>query len=354
MTETSGAVRGREAWLDYAKAIGIVLVVFGHVNRSIGGSGLEWPQALQATDRLIYSFHMPLFFILAGYASTLTRRRDLAGFLIGTFWGVLLPYVLGSAIWISAKATMSPYVNRPLEIGALWSIASTPVDHLWFLYDLLVARIGWFVVAAVRAPAFGWLALALLLVASSFTTSRTLSVAYYGIGVMLLGSFAGRSLNRVAFGVAAAAGILLWLVFVLWTWPSLGVAAKVLAAVAASAVVILLSLAAPRPISFPWKATGFVGEAALVIYLLHTPAAAGAREALKAVGCLNPATLLVAGIVCGLAIPLLAHIALLMAGGRMGCQLHRWMGLGSIARSSYFELSELKPSSHRAIEQQGK
>ena len=46
-------------WIDYSKGIAILLVIFGHTISS-GGSQLE--QALRGS---IFSFHMPLFFILS-------------------------------------------------------------------------------------------------------------------------------------------------------------------------------------------------------------------------------------------------------------------------------------------------
>ena len=42
-------------WIDQAKGIGILLVVIGHMNI---------PQDL---SKIIFSFHMPLFFFISGY-----------------------------------------------------------------------------------------------------------------------------------------------------------------------------------------------------------------------------------------------------------------------------------------------
>lgn len=53
----------RTEWVDYAKAIGIILVVFGHVNRGIYDAGFGLPESIHSVvDSVIYSFHMPLFF----------------------------------------------------------------------------------------------------------------------------------------------------------------------------------------------------------------------------------------------------------------------------------------------------
>lgn len=64
---STSKVKLRIEWIDVAKAIAIILVIVGH---SVAFGGV--------TRNLIFSFHMPLFFILAGY----TKRTvsDLAGF----------------------------------------------------------------------------------------------------------------------------------------------------------------------------------------------------------------------------------------------------------------------------------
>lgn len=46
----------RENWIDWAKSIGIMLVIMGHY-----GMG----DKIYGT--FIYAFHMPLFFIVSGY-----------------------------------------------------------------------------------------------------------------------------------------------------------------------------------------------------------------------------------------------------------------------------------------------
>lgn len=52
----------RQLWVDYAKGFGIILVVFGHVNRGLFNAGVSINTELyHSLDNIIYSFHMPLF-----------------------------------------------------------------------------------------------------------------------------------------------------------------------------------------------------------------------------------------------------------------------------------------------------
>ena len=74
----------RMKWIDLARGIGIILVVYAHAAR-----GLVLSKALPPTgwpidiDTVIYAFHKPLFFVLArlkigrGVARGLTTRRPI-------------------------------------------------------------------------------------------------------------------------------------------------------------------------------------------------------------------------------------------------------------------------------------
>ncbi|MBC1212116.1 acyltransferase family protein [Listeria booriae] len=69
-------INERITWIDYAKGIGIILVVYGHVLRGVFEAGLDIPIKLFTyEDSFIYSFHMPLFFFLSGlFANHLLKR----------------------------------------------------------------------------------------------------------------------------------------------------------------------------------------------------------------------------------------------------------------------------------------
>ena len=62
----------RIAWVDITKEIGIILVIIGHI----------------AENKIIYSFHMPLFFILSGY---LYKNKE--KFVRKKIKSILIPYL---------------------------------------------------------------------------------------------------------------------------------------------------------------------------------------------------------------------------------------------------------------------
>lgn len=71
----------RVSWLDAAKGLGIVFVVMGHVVTN------------PPFRRLIYTFHMPLFFFLSGIAFSFSRKE---GFLSRRAASLLVPYFVFS------------------------------------------------------------------------------------------------------------------------------------------------------------------------------------------------------------------------------------------------------------------
>ena len=67
MTKPQDAARDRVDWIDGAKGVMIVLVVFGHAWRGLHSAGLIAPDLFAAVDARIYAFHMPVFFALSGW-----------------------------------------------------------------------------------------------------------------------------------------------------------------------------------------------------------------------------------------------------------------------------------------------
>ena len=130
----------RVKWVDYAKGIAILLVIVGHTvtNPVIHGA--------------IFSFHMPLFFILSGYT---TKRADSAEVLkqraLKTFLQLIIPaYILWAIhMVILFVYGMAHYSAWQLSIAALFAgcvsyeICGVPIPSFgmsWFLVTLFLTR----------------------------------------------------------------------------------------------------------------------------------------------------------------------------------------------------------------------
>lgn len=83
----------RIEWIDICKCLGILLVVLGHV------------LVPKTTDIWIHSFHMPLFFILAGMCFNEIKHTKFSKFLLSRFKTLIIPYLIFSIvlyyIWIA-------------------------------------------------------------------------------------------------------------------------------------------------------------------------------------------------------------------------------------------------------------
>lgn len=76
--------RKRILWIDWAKAIGISLVVWGHFS----------PIARHE----IFLFHMPFFFMISGL---LYRQKGLMNELKGSVFSLVLPYLIYNFLYMS-------------------------------------------------------------------------------------------------------------------------------------------------------------------------------------------------------------------------------------------------------------
>lgn len=142
-------------WLDVSKAIAILLMIIGHTPRLVSG-----------VRTLIFSFHMPLFFILGGY--TFRIPSDSVMFVKKSVKRLLLPYTVTvllaaglhftkQSLWLhtgnpfdnffyyikaglyGSGVTVKPFSDIP-AIGSIWFLPCLFLARLIFLMILKIAR----------------------------------------------------------------------------------------------------------------------------------------------------------------------------------------------------------------------
>lgn len=270
---SKGAGRDRLGWVDVARGIGIVAVVAGHA-------------APPGTIRdVMYSFHMPLFFILSGW---LTRPRPVVRFTARQLtqlrpYVIFLVLLLASDQWIETMKGGRPIFHDwpadilPVLMGG--TALRGPFTIFWFVPCLIVARI-LFNALLVRWPGPGrraWLAIipvALILAygMGAWTDTSVLGLLTVPMALALL--WVGMAWDRISWRW--------WMVFPLvllsvpslmlffpplnmkvgeYGWPILSMAG----AIATSLLIIRFSQSLP-----PWLGWLAVpGRASLVIMYLH-------------------------------------------------------------------------------------
>lgn len=218
----------RDTLIDVAKGVGILLVVFAHTYEGY-------------SNRIIYFFHMPLFFLLSGCALTYSRSA-------GIKWrsllrGLAVPYLTFSlltfAYWVLIENKFRPFHDGeviPCLAGVLdfkWQQfvnIFTAIDSedafiydvvMWFLPALFVCRVLFGVVPTGKYRWFAVLAVALagqgLVCWLGWNLPWCMEIAFVAFPFLVLGYEAygcyKRRVNaRTAIGLVAVGCIVLFLI----------------------------------------------------------------------------------------------------------------------------------------------
>ncbi|WP_226999744.1 acyltransferase family protein [Microbulbifer aggregans] len=286
------SVESRAQWVDYAKAIGIILVVYGHVARGLFDAGIPVsPELFLLVESIVYSFHMPLFFFLSGlFFEASFRRRGPGGLVLSKLDTIVYPYILWSLLQGSIEVFLSKYTNGSVGAGDVFSFLWEPRAQFWFLYAL-------FILFCVATLIFSLLRLrgslivfsvlaALLYIYQPLAGVQPLGFLVDNLVYFLLGALVYRyggetELGRYRWAVVLGAGFLLaqyWFHATLGlTWTDKGAPSLLLGGISIL-FVVSLSVALARSPSKIWL---LVGSSSMAIYLMHVLAGAGVRVVLQ-------------------------------------------------------------------------
>jgi fucose 4-O-acetylase-like acetyltransferase len=143
MTESK---QGRLEWVDYAKGVGMFLVVLGHTLRGLEASDViaDGP-TFRFVDSWIYSFHMPLFFALSGFFAERQVKRNMSVFLQEKLATLAYPYLLWSTLQALLQMAAGGYTNHQANLSEISTILITPILEFWFLYALFLISMIYYV-----------------------------------------------------------------------------------------------------------------------------------------------------------------------------------------------------------------
>ncbi|MET0377265.1 MAG: acyltransferase [Rhizorhabdus sp.] len=276
----------RIEWLDAVRGMGIVLVVIGHAERGLISAGFPMGSGWHYADFALYTFHMPLFFLLAGLNVRASLPRGRVAFLRNKLWTVAWPYLLWSLIQGGILVFFARFTNGGAELRELGAILWAPMAQFWFLYVLFAFHI---LVTATGARAGILVPMALLgLILGTFWPMYSLPqrlfhfLIFFVAGVLLtrpikalppLGTWA--ILACLAL-FAALVGLPAWLVF-----PNHDAPLAVPAAIFGIAAALLLARRLTGR-ALDWAA--LLGRASMTIFVLHILATAGTRIAMMLLG----------------------------------------------------------------------
>lgn len=309
----------RNPWVDYAKAIGIILVVYGHVARGVFNAGLPMDEERYLLiDSIIYSFHMPLFFFLSGlffYDSLIKRGRT--GLLVNKVDTIVYPFIVWSLLQGLLEVVLSNYTNGQVTLTEVFSLLWEPRAQFWFLYALfMVFVLCTFVYALVNKRFF----LPLLVVFGVLyvfqhdlridTITRFIfgNAVFFALGVWFneIKDFFIDRCKELTLGLGAlfVVGQYVFHITFGFDWETGGVAGLALA-ILSIFLMVTLSMWLGR-VRIEWLL--FIGTSSMTIYLMHILAGSGVRVVLsKFMSIDSIAAHLVLGTLIGIAAPLVAQ-----------------------------------------------
>lgn len=127
------SVSQRFAYLDALKGIAIILVVVAHM---LGEGEFKFIYSPEIR-KFIYTFHMPLFFILCGISFSISFNKGKAT-LKKSIYKVLLPYLLWSSIYL-LLTSLSTKIDIKEWLIAIFTLRGRA--PLWFLGSLFICQI---------------------------------------------------------------------------------------------------------------------------------------------------------------------------------------------------------------------
>lgn len=266
------------SWIQF---IGVMSVIFGHSMNSIAV-----PEWLHDVKMWVYTYHMPLFFLVSSYLFSYLGGFERHGYketFKGKFSRLLLPYIIWNVAFFVPKIMMVDYIPETVEWTPeyFFKLFLSPRDnilgHTWFLCALFEMFVLTIALEKIRKNKQLWIPMTLLLVVLNCfgVSERFLAVGdlmkngiYFWIGLLLGGV---RKENLVSYGKS---NYTLWSLILLvavltcvWIYDS---TMLINTQMLGFGVLFLLG-ALQMKFDIKWLFIEFVSRNAFCIYIIHWP-----------------------------------------------------------------------------------
>ncbi len=311
-------MENRTNWVDYAKAIGIILVVYGHVARGLYQANFDFPpETFKLIDSIIYSFHMPLFFFLSGlfFYNSFSKRggKNLIFSKIDT---IFYPYMVWSLFQGTIEVSLSSYTNASASLSEVLSFLWQPRAQFWFLFCLFFIFIYTTLIYSVlpkrHTPIIFLVSGLLFLLPSLPNTLFSGSYVTNNIVYFIFGIFFSSHIKEKIFSTNKSL-ILLALLFILsqacfhFFEHSLSLPYKSISALLLAFISILFIVALSISLAKNVYSEFFIliGTSSMAIYLMHVLAGSGSRIVLRNVFNIESVYIhLLIGMLTGILVPI--------------------------------------------------
>jgi fucose 4-O-acetylase-like acetyltransferase len=131
----------RLRWIDYARGIAIILVCYRHVFEGSKEAGIPVGNYsfLEYANIFLYSFRMPLFFIISGlFITGSLQKNGLKLYAEGRARTILYPYFLWGALQLALQMFFTKYTNGHPTVSSFLNLLYQPREcaQFWYLYAL--------------------------------------------------------------------------------------------------------------------------------------------------------------------------------------------------------------------------
>lgn len=129
--ELAKTINNRMNWLDWMKAIGMYLIVYGHYT-SFG-------------HEFIYTFSVPLFFVISGFL--FKKEENIRTFFKKNFYNLILPMLI-MVIIVQIRKNVPLILNDTFEVARIPKICfgfltgdQKVLGACWFIYTLFIIKV---------------------------------------------------------------------------------------------------------------------------------------------------------------------------------------------------------------------
>lgn len=267
----------RDETFDVLKGIAIILMIVGHCG-------------FTSFRTFIYSFHMPLFFLVAGY---FLKRRPLWKEICLSTRRLIIPYIF-TAFWLCAETTyIDPTRLKSITVACLLGFRAQYIPNwidaniglLWFILALFWARIITITLIQ-RIKSEIWLSIILFALAliGMFLNRRIFVPFCIPQGMCAAGFlFAGHLMKKYNFFESGHLVESFPFLLIIWayTWSAGGVDMyccffssgyifDLVGAIGAVATLYILVKHCYNQKSFLWRSVHFWGRYSLIFYCVHS------------------------------------------------------------------------------------
>ncbi len=313
----------RYVMIDMAKGAGITLVVYGHCLRGLISAGfIPQDSPLIITDYIVYTFHMPLFFIASGLFFGRSLRKSNLDFWTNTFKNILYPYFFWSLLCGSIQFILSgsSATNSGMSASRLSEILWNPISPFWFLYALFFSySIAW-ALKSITVEINILIGLCVLTI-SFYTMIGVVSDVFYGFTYFSLGMYIQkqRLIDLIPASYGAALGLVVMFFITAFASYFLGVPdrmAFISAVLGVIATATICRLIEHKLGNSPLVSTlSALGKYSMGIYVMHIIFIATIRTILLRIFMINSIlAVMITAISCGLLFPLLIQNILVRFG----------------------------------------